>query len=645
MKRRLFMMVAAMTATMSLFAEPAFTTKQVKVNRGGQESGTVTLRFYEDMPAVPYISVADFQALMLPGTTITVTKTGDDYTLQNTYATATVNTTTEQFSSDNYMAFTNLMSLIQKDNMDNVYLDGAPFVRYKCQELTPEHVTVTFDFQKYGIDLRGDDTAVYFPFATIADLYSDLYYHIAGYNGEQVVIVTENENSDICKFDGGRSLALLGQTTRPADLAAYTYKEFCFVIDHFYGMPGRSSYEQVIQENGLDKALSDNLIDYGTSIKQLLQSTSMKDYLFGMNCMQSVLADGGHTGVWIDLKAYAAMGSTENIGKWLSAIKDQQETYPELGFIVLTDFMEYMKTTREDAVKAARKAKNLEDVTYFKEGDTAYLLYPQFGPINISGWKTYYDGGCQGPFPAADDNHKGDMVLVLDAMKKANEDPEVKNLIFDLAYNRGGSLDAVMGITALTSGKSRFYSENTLTKQRQLITYEVDCNFDGVFDERDQEVFKDYNLHYGVLTSGLSFSCANLLPSLMKDLGFPIIGEQSGGGACAVQNFITPEGLQFQLSSYRGRLTDDKWNCIDQGVAPNHPITVTTDDGQTYDYSPFYDVAAISELMKTATGIAPIENVNHVPLSDTWYTLDGRVVTAPTTKGIYINRGRKVLVK
>ena len=52
--------------------------------------------------------MADFQALMLPCSQMTVTKTGDgQYTLENQYAKAMVNTTTELFSSDDYMAFTN----------------------------------------------------------------------------------------------------------------------------------------------------------------------------------------------------------------------------------------------------------------------------------------------------------------------------------------------------------------------------------------------------------------------------------------------------------------------------------------------------------------------------------------------------------
>ena len=204
-----------------------------------------------------------------------------------------------------------------------------------------------------------------------------------------------------------------------------------------------------------------------------------------------------------------------------------------------------------------------------------------------------------------------------------------------------------MAITALTGGQSHFYSENTLTGQHQLITYDVDCNFDGVFDEKDKEVWKEYKLKYGVLTSKLSFSCGNALPSLMKDMGFPIIGEQCGGGACAVQNFITPEGLQFQISSYRGKLTDKNWNSIDAGVEPNYPITVTAkpDEEIKYDYSGFYDVAAISKIMNTATDITAIQASDNMQQSDLWYTIDGRRVKAPTTKGIYVNRGRKIIVK
>ena len=164
-------------------------------------------------------------------------------------------------------------------------------MRYRSQELTPASVPVVFSFQKYGIDLRGDDSAVYFPLATINDLYSDLYYHIAGYNGEKVIVVTDNQKSTLAKLEPEQSLRLITAESRSADMADYSYGQLCFVVDHFYGMPGRSPLEQAIRKDGLDKALDS--AENGATIKKLLKSTDMQEYLFGMDCLQMLLHDGG----------------------------------------------------------------------------------------------------------------------------------------------------------------------------------------------------------------------------------------------------------------------------------------------------------------------------------------------------------------
>ena len=106
--------------------QTAFTVKQVPVNRCGQQDGTVAIRFYEDMPSVPYISVADFQKVVLPGSTVNVTKTGGGlYRVENQFSTATVNTADETCCFDDYMAFTNLMGRVQPD-MPHAYYDVLP---------------------------------------------------------------------------------------------------------------------------------------------------------------------------------------------------------------------------------------------------------------------------------------------------------------------------------------------------------------------------------------------------------------------------------------------------------------------------------------------------------------------------------------
>ena len=621
-------------------AASTFTTKEVPVNRGGQDDGTVTLRFYDDMPTVPYIAITEFQQLMLPGSTMSVSANGsDEFVVKNPYGEATINTATETFHSNDYMGFTNLMSLFQ-EGMDNVYYDGAPFIRYRKQELTPSSAEVTFDFKKYGIDLRSDENEVYFPFATLADLYSDLYYHIAGYNGEKVILVTDNQNATFAILEKEGTKRVLDTETRSEDMAAYCYSELCFVVDHFYGMPGRSPIENAIRNGGLDEAL--DIVDNGADIKTLLKSTDMKEYLFGMDCLQVLLQDGGHTQMMVGRMTrneWGDFGLEDD-----EAIQSLKEKYPELAKAseeyVANELMMSPKAIKMMVLKFNRPTKG----TYYKQGDTAYLFYDTFGMTNNAAWKAYYDGGCKGDLPAIDSTFLGDLTVVLDALKQADEDPEVKNLVIDLACNPGGSIDVVMAMTALMGHQSHFYCENLLTGQRQKIYYDVDCNFDGVFDERDKDV--KYNLNFAVLTTDISFSCGNLFPSLMKELGYPIIGEKSGGGACAVQNFITPEGLQYQMSSARSRLTNSQWENIDGGITPTYTLNIPP--GDYTGYSIFYDIPAISDIIKQSiqgegSGIQTLPTAPNAT-DDNWYTIDGRRLdTQPTQKGVYIHHGKIVI--
>ena len=99
----------------------AYTERVVPVVTKVAPDSKVTLRFYEDMPDVAYISAADFQSIVLPGSVMKVTHTGPgEYTLTNADATAVVHVDTDVFVSDQFEAFTNQMGLLQP-GMANVY--------------------------------------------------------------------------------------------------------------------------------------------------------------------------------------------------------------------------------------------------------------------------------------------------------------------------------------------------------------------------------------------------------------------------------------------------------------------------------------------------------------------------------------------
>ena len=195
------------------------------------------------------------------------------------------------------------------------------------------------------------------------------------------------------------------------------------------------------------------------------------------------------------------------------------------------------------------------------------------------------------------------MVIFLDALKRADEDPEVKNLVIDLTENRGGSSDLVVAMTSLMYGKSSIREENTLTGERFQFFYDVDRNFDGKFDALDKDVH--YDLNFGLLVGRLSFSCGNLFPSLCKDEGLLLMGEQCGGGSCGVGVYRTPEGFQYKISSARGRLANEDWQNIDSGIEPQVLIekgpsaTLMLDDGpfSIENLTGFYNLDRLSALM------------------------------------------------
>ena len=579
----------------------SYTERVVPVVTKIAPDSQVTLRFYDDMPNVAYISAAAFQSIVLPGSVMTVTHTGaGEYTLTNADATAKVNVNSDVFTSDGFEAFTNQMGLLQP-GMANVYYDGMPFVRYKNVSYFPAKATVTLDFAAYGIDIRSDGKGtVYFPFATLADMYTDLFYHHAGFNGEKVVANLSVNEVSLAEIDPDYNRPLLERTTRPADLVEFSYKELCFGMDHFYGYPGRIKYNDAIKAKGLDKALEED-VENGAEIKKLLLSEKLSDYIVGMLGLTGIYFDG-HTAMDITGNAMQP-GDTEKYAdlynEYRSAVMSNQAVVSAV-MGAISSMAEMMAD--QQAVAALRPKAYGEGVTYFKKGDTAVCVFDSFNSRNDKAWKDYYEGN--GPMPTLENTEDDDMVIFLDALKKADADPEVKNFIIDISANGGGSADIVMAMTSLILDKSYISEDNTLTGQRSYVEYEVDRNFDRVFDEKDKDVH--YDLNFAVLTSGTSFSCGNLFPSILKDNGIPVMGATSGGGACAIQAMCTADGFAFQISSFRARLNSLEGENLDPGVTPDIPIPVDgtvevqVSEDRTIsvkDFTKFFDVDYLSSLL------------------------------------------------
>ena len=545
-------------------AEKDFVERWVPVvDPKGEAQGTVMLRFYDDMPSVAYINVSLFQAMMYPGTTIQTQALGESrFLLTSPCGTAVVDTDKDTFDSDDYEAFTNMMGMVQP-GMPNVGLDGLPLVRWKSMEATPQNVHLTLDYGKYGIDLRTDDSNVYFPLATIADLYTDIYMHIADYNGQQVMVAPKGAE----ELDNGYPASFIApilKETRTKDMATFAYNNLCFTLTNLFGYPGRTLLEKKgLKEKGLDQALKD-YGQAGTMTRELLLSTNMYDYIAGTNTLACLLNDGGHTDT--NINHISKMDSSTDFYKTMgSTVKAKLEEFygycPEYAAVKKVD--DDYDTIHSKLIEA-RIAKIGRGVTYYKEGNTAYCLFNVFD-CDFAAWRKFYKG--EGPKPTVE-NHPNDwLAVLLDGLEQAAKDPEVKNFVLDLSTNGGGSEDIVMVITSLMCNKAEAYNENSLLGQKQKIYYEVDRNLDGKFDEKDAEV--KYNLRFALLVSPCSFSCGNMLPALMKDFGIPLIGQRTGGGSCAVLYNPSADGFGYRYSTHRSRLMNQKGENVDPGVEPD----------------------------------------------------------------------------
>ena len=554
-----------------------FKVTETSVNDNGVSTRTVALRYYEDMPHVAYIAVADFQKMLLPSTTIQVSKmAASQYALTSSDGQkAVVNTADETMTFDDYLEFVAL-GVTKGKGIENE--DEELYVRDLSQKNTPATAMVSFNLKKYGIDLRGDGQMVYVPLTTLSDMYSHVFGNHVIFNGEKIMLANfEKKPADI---DAAFFKKPYETVERPADLAAYSYGEMCFVIDHFHGKPGRNAIDQTIQEKGLDMALNE-------TVRKLLKSTKMNEYIFGLEYLGTMLADGSHTTISPIINSILIGAYDQNAIVALSTkfLVEFEDDYELEYFTVVKN----IQRTDGSDMSAKKRKELLKTDTYAKVGNTMYCIFDDFGPADSEGWTAFYKG--TGPKPTYNPEFKGDITIVTEALDKAAADSEVKNFVLDLSCNNGGDLSVLVSITNLLAGKSSVTYENVLTKQRGVIDFEVDGNFDRVFDDKDKAP-RYPQLNIAILTSRLAYSCGNLLPSQMKDYGYLIIGEKSGGGSCSIQRMSTAEGLCYQISSARMRLLNEAGENIDKGVEPHIALEVKNakgkdDDGDDVEYCDF----------------------------------------------------------
>ena len=568
-------------------AGPSYTDKMVDVNRDSKSFGKVSLRFYSNMPSVAYISIADFHKVMTGGgDAMKVERQGELYQMATRNGTATVDVKADYLNSTTYGGFVDMMWMTSPTLAPNAMYDGNKYIKFIKMEYPSTFKPVNgvrLDFRKYGIDLHDDGSNVYFPFATLSDIYSDCNFHNASYHDDLVVVSTKLDIFSINDIAPEYAAKPYQRSEVTADMAKFRYQELCFVFDNLFGYPGRTIMEQNgMGEKGFDATL--DVVKNGKLVKKLLQSTNNMDFAWGRMAMQYLLGDGGHTSF------EAPTGVPQNIAEaYSNRVMAAASNYPEASAM----YNESEKITNERE-KLVEKLVKMRDQAY---GDVLYkanstkttgvIIMNSFMMMDEAAWTKYYasaktDADWQELMKSY---QKDAFIAFLYGLQQATADG-VKNLVLDITANDGGSCDIVAADVALLR-KNRtvqFWSQDALEGQNKIATYHVDSNFDGVFDEKDDThpKFDCSGMKIGVLCSKVAFSCGHQFPTLMKDYGFPIMGERSGGGSCCIQTMQTADGQNFIISTYRDRCADKRFSNTDAGITPT--------EGYAFGYDHFYDL-------------------------------------------------------
>ena len=408
-------------------------------------------------------------------------------------------------------------------------------------------------------------------------------FHNASYHDDLVIVSTKLDIYSINTIDPEYAAKPYQRAEVTADMAKFRYKELCFMFDNLFGYPGRTIMEQNgMAEKGFDATL--DVVKNGPIVKKLLQSTDNMDFAWGRMAMQYLIQDGGHTNI------SATGGVPANIeNDYVDRVLAAAGSYPEASAM----YEEWKKV----AAERLKFESKLEDMRKQAYGDVIYkansdktlgvIIINTFNDQDNEAWNNYYASQkTDADWQELMKSYKKDaFVGFLYGLAQAKADG-VKNLVLDISLNGGGSCD-IVGADVAILRKNRtvqFWSQDALEGNNKIATYYVDSNFDGVFDEKDDTnpKFDCSDMNIGVLSSKLAFSCGHQFPTLMKDYGFPIMGEQSGGGTCCIQVMQTADGQNFVISTYRDRSTDKNFANTDAGIEPT--------EGYAFGYDHFYDL-------------------------------------------------------
>lgn len=201
--------------------------------------------------------------------------------------------------------------------------------------------------------------------------------------------------------------------------------------------------------------------------------------------------------------------------------------------------------------------------------------------------------GAEWPVVAdADATVESDSAVYMELMleKVMDERPATKNITLDLTFNGGGNLGALYRVMG-------FITNNAFKISR------IDRDTNGTstsYVSIDSGIPSYASKNWSLLTSKITYSAANEMVAIFMDNNIgPVIGMQSGGGACSVTPILLPSGVIYTMSSNSifairtgsGTVADPYvYEDTEFGFVPDYPLAITQ----------LYDAATLAAILDDA---------------------------------------------
>ena len=560
MKQKRWLKCAAILSTlcvgmlfpMAVQAEGEYETEDVTTYLYDKDHETeMTLAFREELPTIPYVKVTDYLN--------TVYKANDFASVKQVDGTYKIGSDASEYymtvdPNENVIDFNEFTNFIYQkpdaaDNMDTKFIkefEGG----YKGGAKP-----ASYDLGKYDIYILEIDDEAYLPLPTLNDMFKEIYNGAQYLDGNLYFLHTSDLVLGSIYYDRA---SLFEQVERSAEEAEFNYNELCFMMDNTYGAPTRSKLGDTILEVGFDEALESS--EKLQKAKSYLKSESLVDYIFGLYYIGEDLFDGGHMTPIQDINgAFEAYPNSALIQAVKAAVNDPDRAedkavcgaYYDLCGVrtgVLTEVSTEKVNTVGSQYTLVKEWKDCGAGLYVA-GDTAFFTFDNFVLPVVNAFKWSVDYAAEAG---------------------------LKNFVVDLSTNNGGITQVASYMLAVMSNKDRQtntftdYSYYRASDELAYSTSLVDLNLDGEFNDADKEVV--YDLNFAILETRCAFSSGNLMPVRAKELGIAILGENSGGGGCALLIDFTASGYYMNMSGmpkFRGENEDTD---VDLGAAPDYEL-------------------------------------------------------------------------